>query len=281
MKEQTGGKSLSLGAPFSKMGSAAAGVLQKPATNEIKNSGKFKKLETSLTQTKCAFDNTPVGAFVNENKTQLIIVGAVAAIAGGVAMYYTKSGDVPAKALKLLPELSLLTLGAVDLSVKNLAFKPSEQKVGADVKASGKWTNVKANFQLGATFASTSLLRVAGSGSLILTFDPDWRGTASGGFSWSRENAETRPILTGSAAVGVRRKLTNNANLTLQLYGNYVDNEKGISQQAGLRTNLTVNDAVGKDTRPTLSPSYSAKMTQSRHDRGYAAPRTDNRFLST
>jgi len=148
MKERAGGKSLSLGTTFGKMGSAAAGALQKPVGNDIKNSGKFKKLETSLTQTKCAFDNTPVGAFVNENKTQLIVVGAVAAVAGGVAMYHTKAGDTPAKALKLLPQLSVLTIGAVDLSVKNLEFKPSEQKVGADAKATGKWKSVQANLQL-------------------------------------------------------------------------------------------------------------------------------------
>ncbi len=279
MKEQAGGKPVTLSSSLGKLGSATGGVLQKPLTNEVKKSAEYKKLETSLTQVKCAFDKTPVGAFVNKNKTLLIIVGSVAASGGGVAMYRAKAGDVPASALKLLPELSIVTIGAVDLSVKNLQFKPSDRTVGADVKATGKWITVKANLEIGATFANDSLKRVAGKGSLILTLNPSWQGTASGAVSWSREDAETRRIMKGSAALGVRKKLSNNANLNFQLFGNIVDDDKAYSRQLGVKSSLAVKEAVGKNTQLTLSPSYSAKVTQARGSRGYSAPQTDHRVF--
>ena len=280
MKEQASGKKLSVGGTLGKIGGAAGGVLQKPVTNQVKQSLEYKRLDTSLSQMKCAFDSTPVGAFVNENKTLLIIVGSVAAIGGGVAMYHTKAGDTPAKALKLLPTLlPTFSIGAVDLSVKNLEFKPSERKVGADATAKGKWQGVQANLQVGATFANDALVRAAGKGNLILTFNPGWQATASGAFSWSREDAATRSMIQGSAEVGVRRKLSNNANLNLQLFGSYADNDKGIIGQGGVKSNLAMENAVGNNTRLTLTPSYSAKVTQARDSRGLSAARTDHRVM--
>lgn len=133
--------------------------------------------------------------------------------------------------------------------------------------------------QLGATFANDALLRIAGQGSLILTLGPDWQGLAAGSFSWSREDADTRRVLQANASTGVRRKLSSHANLNLQLFGNYLDNDQGISQQGGVRSALTVDDAVGKDTRLTLSPSYSAQVNQDRHSQGYSTPRTDHRVF--
>lgn len=257
MKEQAGGMPLSLETSLGRIGSVAAKTLQKPATSQAKKSSQYKKLDFSLTQLQCAFDNTQVGVFVNENKTMLIVVGVVAGIGGGIAMYHTKSGDVPAKAIGLLPELSVLKIGAVDLSVKNLKFTPSERRVGADVKAVGKWTSVKANLEMSATFANDSLQRIAGNGSLVLTLDPRWQGTASGSYSWSREDAgiETK----SSGAVGIRRKLSKNANLNLQLYGKIADNDKGTSRQVGAKSSLAVKNAVGKNSRLIISPDYHAK----------------------
>lgn len=280
MKEQTAGKSLSIGSTVGKIGATAGGVLKKPVTDQVKQSPEYKKMDSSLTQMKCAFDNTPVGAFVNENKTLLIVIGSVAAIGGGVAMYYTKAGDTPAKGLKLLPTLlPTFSIGAIDLSVKNFKFKPSERKIATDVMAKGKWNGVKANLQLGATFANDAIVRASGKGNLVLTFKPGWQASATGAFSWSRENAEMRTMIQGSAALGVRRKLSNNANLNLQLFGSYADTSKGITGQGGIKSDLTVNNAVGNNTRLTLSPSYSAKVTQARDSRGLGAAQTSHRVF--
>ncbi len=280
MKEQTGGKAVSLGDSLGKIGGAAGGVLQKPITNHVKQSVEYKRLDSSLSQLKCAFDSTPVGAFVNENKTQLIVIGAVAAIGGGVAMYYTKAGDIPAKGLKLLPMLIPdFSIGSVDLSVKTLEFKPSQRRIGADATAKGKWKGVNADLQLGATFANDALVRAAGKGNLVLSFKPGWQATASGSFSWSRDNAEARTVIAGSAAIGARKKVSKNASLNLQLYGSYTDDEKGIAGQGGLKSNLTLNNAMGNNTRLLLSPSYSTKVSQARSNRGLGATQTDHRVM--
>ena len=278
MKQQRGGKPLSLDTTMGKLGSTAGEVLKKPLVREVKNSAKYKKLQASLNQTKCAFDHTPVGVFVNENKTLLIVVGSVAAIGGGVAMYRAKAGDVPAKAYSLLPLLTPRKIGAVDLTLKDLKLVPSKREVSADVSASGKWKNVQANLELGATFANDALTRAAGKGSLILTFSPEWQGSASGSFSWSKEDADARRVIRGSAAVDARKRLSNNANLTVQLFGNYANDDKALTKQAGVRSDLVVNEAMGNDTRLTLSPSYSAKVTQARGSHGRGAARTDHRI---
>jgi len=280
MKEQTAGKPLSVGSTIVKIGATAGGALKKPMTDQVKQSIEYKKLDSSLTRMKCAFDNTPVGAFVNENKTLLIVIGSVAAIGGGVAMYYSKAGDTPAKGLKILPMLlPTFSIGAIDLSVKNLEFKPSERKIATDVTAKGKWNGVQADFQLGATFANDAIVRAAGKGNLVLTLNPGWQAMASGAFNWSRENAEMRTVIQGSAAVGVRRKLSNRANLNLQFFGSYADTVKGITGQGGIKSDLSINNAMGKNTRLTVSPSYSTKVTQARDSRGLGAARTDHRVF--
>ena len=68
-------------------------------------------------------------------------------------MYQTNAGDPVAKfTAGRLAGMSIYKIGAVEFSLKKVEFKPSIQKVGADVKAAGNWKHVKAGFELGATF---------------------------------------------------------------------------------------------------------------------------------
>ena len=168
MKQQNGGKQPSLGSSLGEIGSTVASSLKDPAISEVKKSPGYKKLQTSLSQTKCAFENSPVGVFINENKTLLIIVSSVAAIGGGVAMYHSRSGDGLAKYAKHIPEIDIYSVGGVNFSLKKFKFEPSTRTLGADVKASAKWKNVQANFQIGGTFKDKKLDNLSGSGKPIL-----------------------------------------------------------------------------------------------------------------
>jgi hypothetical protein len=279
MKQQMGDKPLTLGASLGKFGSSARKVLEKPVVSSFKKSAAFKKLEKSLEETKCAFDDTPVGAFVNDNKTWLLVTGVVAVVGGGFAMYRAKAGDVPAKAFAILPFLAHRKIGAVDLSLKTFTLEPSTQTVGADLAITGEWTNVKAEFEIGAKFADEKLLSAAGKGKLVLTLSPRWEVSGAAAYSWSRDSLDDRRAVKASAEIGVKRKLSDDADVTFQLFGNYTDDDKALSRQVGIKANLTVKDVIQKGTKLTLGPSYDVKVTQGHHALGYDLPRTNETFF--
>jgi hypothetical protein len=279
MAEQNSGKHLTLDDTLSKIGTAADGIVRVPVKNQYQRSAEFQRLESSLQQLKCAFDQTPVGAFVNENKTLLVIIGSVAAIGGGVAMYQTKAGDVPAKAFSLLPSLTPISIGSVDITLQNFELKPSERKVAFDAGMSGKWSRVEARLNLGATFAHDDLTRAAGSGKLTLYLGSGWQGTAGGAAGWSRDSGAVRSAIYGSAELGIQKKLSNTANVSMQLFGTYADGEKGMTNETGIRGNLAASKVMGGRTKLTLSPSYTVKTTQARDEFGPGPARTDRRVF--
>lgn len=266
MAEQSRGQALTLDQSLSKLGSAAGGVLSKPSEQEVRRQREFQRLETSLRELSCAFESSPVGVFVNENKTLLIIVGSVAAIAGGVAMYYTKAGDAPAQALGLLPKLDIVKIGGVTLSASNINFTPSERKVSGTFGAQGKWGAVAASLELSATFANDSLQSAESRGRLTLTLDPRMTMHVAGSVRWSRGELSPQESTTLSGEVGLSRRISTRSNLTLRLHGQFVDGATGATGTAGLSGGWELGQPFGKDTRLRLDVdgSMSGRLSPSR-----------------
>ncbi len=279
MKEQaeSKGKGISMGASLQKVGAAAQKKLQEPVVKELKKTEEYKKLEKGLAEFKCAFDNTPVGAFVNENKMLLIIVGAVGAIGGGVAMYYTRSGDVPAKAYSLLPFLTPIKLGSVELNASGVKFKPSERQFEATIGAKGEWTGVKANLELSAAFKNDKLVGGGAKAGVSLALNPRTTGFISGSGSWKQGKDNNPDTAKGRADLGVKRKVSKRVNLQMQLYGELDQNDKNRKTQVGVGGKLKVAEPIGSQSSLSLDLSLGTGHYQSRVGSGYGARQNDHR----
>jgi hypothetical protein len=163
--------------------------------------------------------------------------------------------------------------------MQNFELKPSERKVAFDAGLSGKWSKVEANLNLGATFAHDELTRAAGSGKLTLYLGSGWQASAGGSMGWSRDSGAVRSAVHRSAEIGVQKKLSNTTNISMQLFGSYVDGDKGMSNETGIRGNFVSSKVMGGNAKLTLSPSYTVKTTQARDQFGPAPARTDRRVF--
>jgi len=262
MKEQANGKGVSVTRSLSTLASAAdkKSQVSKPLVKELKATPEFRVFDKSLSELKCSFDQSPVGVFVDDNKTTLIIVGVVAALAGGVAMYRARSGDTVAKAANLVPHLTpALSLGSIDISLDKFKFKPSDQRLEIDLKAKGKFSILDTQLKLSSTFVNEKIVGAGGEANLVLTIDPRTQLTTNAKFVWSKDNTDARDTIDASLSLGGKRKLSNHTDVTLQLFGKYVDNKDGLKYGGGLKADLKISEPLGKGTSLTLQPSYSVE----------------------
>jgi hypothetical protein len=260
MDEQRQGKSESVGSTMSRLGTAAITGGKAPAAskaaNELKKTPEYRRLETGLKELKCSFDQTPVGVFVDENKTLLVVVAAVAAIGGGVAMYYTKAGDVPAKGYEaVFANLSPIKIGAVSLQAKKLEFKPSERKVDTALAMTGNWTNVKADLELRFGSKNDRIMKGGAVGSVVYTVDSATSLSSRIEGDWLRGSAGARDSIKGAVEVGAQRKLSERSSLSFHVYGTYEIGPKGETRTFGGRSGLSLQQPFGPDTSLSLRGS--------------------------
>ena len=128
------------------------------AMKRVKMQKEYKEAAAGLRELKCSFDATPVGVFVNENKTWLIIAGVVVGAGSAAAMYWARSGDVPAKAMAMITELAAkeIEIGNVTFDVTGVNFVPSKGDVAGTVGATmGPLKAVHTRFQLSSAAMSS------------------------------------------------------------------------------------------------------------------------------
>jgi hypothetical protein len=143
------------------------------AVTEVKKQPEFHEARQGLQKLKCAFDATPVGIFVNDNKTWLIIVGIVMGAGGAAAMYRARSGDVPAKGMTMLTNMlaEKIEVGEVTFSLKGVEFKPSARdvkgKIGVEM-GDLKSVKLKQNLEIAAVVKAGSLQELMLSDTLVV-----------------------------------------------------------------------------------------------------------------
>lgn len=252
MNQQILGQPLTLDQSLSRLGTAGGGVLRAPTESEVRRQREFQRLEQGLRELRCAFDHSPVGVFVNDNKTLLIIVGSVAAIAGGVAMYHTRAGDAPAELLSLLPRLDVLKIGGVTFSAGNVRFTPSERRVSGTFGATGQWGIVRASLDLSLTFASDALQQAGAQTRLELRFDPRISAHVAGSLRWSRGDATTQPSTTATAEIGMQQRLSQRSTLQFRFFGEFTDDQQGQRTRVGVGGQLGVGQPFGPGTRLSI-----------------------------
>lgn len=116
---------------------------------QIEHSPQVRKLEAESKQLLEDFKASRVGVWVNENRTLVYVVGAVLALGGGAALYFTRSGNSIAKFAE--GKGKTIKLGTIEISGKITKFQPSTQALGASVGVTGNLKNLKADFKLSGT----------------------------------------------------------------------------------------------------------------------------------
>lgn len=171
------------GATASKILSPIKKTVDKEREKALKAKGDYKKLERDIKQLKCTWEASPVGAFINEKKTMLIVVGAIAAVGSAAVMYQTKSGDLPAKGLSALTELaaSKFELGNATVGVKGVTFVPSKREVGGTLGTELKGAKgIKTSFAIRAVVSGKTLKELKLSESFVVPVSPTTRLVGSG-----------------------------------------------------------------------------------------------------
>lgn len=92
----------------------------------VRESAQFKELEGTFREVLKDFNCTPVGAWIEQNRTVLVIAGAVLAVGTATAFYLTRTGDVLTK--PLAGKGGEFKLGSLELKPQLVEFTPSERR---------------------------------------------------------------------------------------------------------------------------------------------------------
>ncbi len=190
MKQQQGGKPATNADGMKLLetvGKKAAGAAEAVAKKEITSSSEFGEIKKSLKELECAFRDSPMGVFLNEKKTGLIIVGSVLALGGVTAMYVSKSGDWPAGQMSKLANklVRFKVLGNVEIGLSDVEFKPSNRTVKATTFVSAKWKAVQTKVSFHAGFKDDRFASTNAKGEIVVNAGKGVKLSAKGGVGYS------------------------------------------------------------------------------------------------
>lgn len=223
------------------------------ALKEVQQQKAYRDAATGLRTLKCSFDSTPVGVFVDKNKTWLIIAGVVVGAGSAVAMYRTRSGDVPAKAMAAITELAAkkIEVGNVTFDVKGLEFVPSKEDAKGTVGVTmGPLEAVHTRFELSAAVKGGKLEELSVSDSLVVPLTDHTKLTAKASVGL-RDNSPTYDM-----ALVVKRK-HNGFTLDVTAYAAGVGPELTVGAKASAGYQLDTARILGTGSRTTLGATGS------------------------
>ncbi|MGR9105483.1 MAG: hypothetical protein ACU843_00990 [Gammaproteobacteria bacterium] len=167
-------------------------ITNKVAVQKLKDVG--KGVGSALTdhakhaftrQLGCAWNGSPLGIWVDENKWILYIV--VPLLVGGAAvgagyLYQARVGDRPVGVLTSLaePHLKFQPIGSLTLGVTDLEFKPSERKIQSKLFSNIKWQPLEVGFSLTAGAGNGELTKLRLQNTLSYN-----GGGVNGNLKWS------------------------------------------------------------------------------------------------
>lgn len=132
---------------------------------EVQKSDAYNAAKKGLVDLGCAWKQTPIGAWVDENKMMLIIVAGGLALGGGIALYRARAGDVPADwATRIaMKALKFKILGDVEVGVDKLKFKPSDRAVELQAFTEfTAWKSVKSRFAASVSTKDDAVIEFGG-----------------------------------------------------------------------------------------------------------------------
>ncbi|MBM4109091.1 MAG: hypothetical protein FJ255_09840 [Phycisphaerae bacterium] len=171
-----------------KIGTEGLKLFKTEAIKKLEETPEVKSLKKTGEELAAAFKCTTVGAWVDENKGVLKVVGAVFAVGGAVGMYLAKAGDPIAKMVE--GEDFEFQLKPVTISGQVVRFEPSTQSIGASLKASLKTDPVTASLKIWGDFKGPEA-KVGGEGTVVLSLGKQVSLTARGSAEYAGLRLDT------------------------------------------------------------------------------------------
>jgi hypothetical protein len=231
---------------------------QPEAMKEVKKQKEYREAAVGLKNLKCAFDKTPVGVFVDENKTWLIIAGVVVGVGSAAAMYMSKSGDLPAKGLTAITGLAAkkFEVGNVTFGAKDLEFEPSKQNVKGTLGVTmGKLSPVKTEFKMGAAVKGGTLEEISFSDTVIVPLTDHTKLTATAGVGMKTN------LPTYNMALAMKHgKEGLTLDVTAYVKGIGPETILGVKSNAGYR--VDTSGLLGKGSYTTIGASGGLEAKQ-------------------
>lgn len=142
-------------------GDVSDGVLK-----QVKSTPQFKKLEQALKDFEAALKTTPLGVFINKNKTTVFITGIALVVGGAAALFVTKTqSKITDLAVGQLTgkDVQVFKIGNFDLKGSLLSFKPERREIGFAAMGTEKLGAVKVSLKVGVIASATGVQQVNGA----------------------------------------------------------------------------------------------------------------------
>jgi hypothetical protein len=231
------------------------------ALREVRNQPEYQEAERGLRDLKCAFDATPVGVFIDENQTVLIIAGVVLGAAGAVTMYHARAGDVPARALTEITNraASSIDIGQVKLGISGVEFKPSTQSVKGTARlelGSLKLHGVKTAFELKSAVEAGKLQALSVSDTVVVPLAPSTQLKARAGVGVM----DMRP--TYDLALTVKHSPTSGLTLDVTAYAKGLGQAQTLGGKATAGYQMTGNSLFGPRSTTHIGATGKVEATR-------------------
>jgi hypothetical protein len=152
--------------------------------SEIQRSSRYRRLEQSIKDLRCAYKRSPAGVWIDEHKALLIIAVAGVVVGGVTAMYVTRSGDAAAEALTKFANSRAkpIPLGQIKLGVSDLKFVPSKRLVGGKLTVEPRHLkSVRTKLSLSVATQGKGLESLSVNYQLLVPLTSGWTGQFKGG----------------------------------------------------------------------------------------------------
>jgi hypothetical protein len=146
--------------------SAAGTPLTDAATQQIKNSPQYKKLEQAFKSFETAAKTSPMGVWIDRHSGLLIVVGLALVVGGSAALYVTKTGGATidfAFSQVVGKPLQIFRVGTLTVSGQVLAFQPGIRTLGGGLDVTKKWDKVAVTLKVGVVAAGPQVQKVQGA----------------------------------------------------------------------------------------------------------------------
>lgn len=242
------------------VGKAALNAGLTQLEKKIKDSPEAKALQKSAEQLLEDFKCSPTGVFVDNNKTVLIIVGSVIAVAGVTSLYVFKFGDEIGK--PITGKAVQVKLGKLSLSGKLTKFEPSTRTLGAELTLGANWKSIDPKQANNVKLTVAGTAGEAGAegsakGEVTVQLAPHLSGIAKGqvtlrtpGYGPGPNASAASPTFDYSGALGLR---ITQKSLSIDVLGQVRNGQPTLGASVGIDRKLGPARArldLGADYRP-------------------------------
>ncbi|MEM6761433.1 MAG: hypothetical protein AAF615_01020 [Pseudomonadota bacterium] len=173
-----------------------------------------KQSKEAQERLKCAYNESPIGVWLDENSWVLYVFVPLIVGAAGTYMYVAKTGDLPASwatsMAKTKKSFQTKKLGKITLGVSDISFVPSNRDLSVVAFGAMEWKRVALKFSMGGALTAgkptTGLMGVDLTtaihrnvdltiGSQVVTNTGDWGGKSSVGLNFKGTGAASNMSL--------------------------------------------------------------------------------------